>query len=103
MTTSSLVYLTQNFPWSPCAVRPLTLAHLQLSDASLSIDINSALVGNITSQLKSYEDEDFMNVAGAPQAQVLLQLQLHLYPAKCSNVMNMMKALVTGFVDRSGE
>ena len=30
-------------------------------------------------------------------------LQVHLYPAECNNVMNTMKALVTGFVHRRGE
>ena len=30
-------------------------------------------------------------------------LHVHLYPAECSSVMSMMKAIVTGFADRNGE
>ncbi|KAI0705509.1 origin recognition complex subunit 3 N-terminus-domain-containing protein [Earliella scabrosa] len=61
---------------------------------------NSALVGNIIEQLGIGEDDEAENVAAEPPARSRSVIQVHLYPADCSTVMNMMKALVTGFVDR---
>ena len=53
----------------------------------------SALLSEVVNALSECEDAE----EGADG------LQVHLYPADCSSVMNTMKAIVTGFVDRRGE
>ncbi|KAI1792398.1 origin recognition complex subunit 3 N-terminus-domain-containing protein [Ganoderma leucocontextum] len=53
----------------------------------------SALLAEVINALS--EDEDTEEGADEPPS-----LQVHLYPAECSSVMNTMKAIVTGFVDR---
>ncbi|KAI0753293.1 origin recognition complex subunit 3 N-terminus-domain-containing protein [Daedaleopsis nitida] len=55
---------------------------------------NSALVGNIARELEDPANEQLEDSTNHTV------LHVHLYPAECSNVMNMMKAIVTGFVDR---
>ena len=69
----------------------------------MSLGANSALVGNIIEQLGIRKDDEAENVTAGPPARFRSVMPVHLYPADCSTVMNMMKALVTGFVDRSCE
>ena len=69
----------------------------------MSLGANSALVGNIIEQLGIRKDDEAENVTAEPPARSRSVIPVHLYPADCSTVMNMMKALVTGFVDRGCE
>ncbi|KAI9057155.1 hypothetical protein FKP32DRAFT_1584688 [Trametes sanguinea] len=57
---------------------------------------NSSLVGDIADRLGQSREA---NPGRGPEKSQALQV--HLYPAECASVMNMMKGIVTGFVDRS--
>ena len=62
---------------------------------------NSALLADITERLQE-PDEDQDAPSDEDTEDGGSALQVHLYPAECSNLMNTMKAIVTGFVDRRG-
>ncbi|KAL7285667.1 hypothetical protein ACG7TL_000772 [Trametes sanguinea] len=57
---------------------------------------NSSLVGDIADRLGHARESNSSQGAERPET-----LQVHLYPAECASVMNMMKGIVTGFADRS--
>lgn len=85
-----VVALSGEFAASACVLAFVMLNILDLSGAT------SALLSEVMHALS--EDKDAEDgVDEAPS------LQVHLYPAECSSVMSMMKAIVTGFVDRNGE
>ena len=55
---------------------------------------HSALLSDVMQELDEVEhNED----GGFCVSKVM---QIHLYPAECANVANMMKSIVSGFVDR---
>ncbi len=68
----------------------MVLRNIYLSGAT------SSLLSEVINALS--EGEDAEEGGDEPPS-----LQVHLYPAECSSVTNMMKGIVTGFVDRGGE
>lgn len=83
---------TPNFPLWLCMVCLIHCCSLEDWRSLDTSGANSALLSGITSELATAANDSGRTI-----------LQVHLYPADCSNVMNMMKALVTGFVDRECE
>ena len=61
-----------------------------------SAGTTSALLSEVVNALSEGEDAE----EGADEPP---DPQVHLYPAECSSLMNMMRAVVTGFVDRRGK
>ena len=64
---------------------------------------NSSLVGDIASRLGHGEAAVLNGMRDSTRGAASASLQVHLDPAECGSVMNMMKGFVTGFVDRARE
>ncbi|KAJ8472438.1 hypothetical protein ONZ51_g8517 [Trametes cubensis] len=62
---------------------------------------NSSLVGDIASRLEHGEAAPQNGTRDSTHSAAPASLQVHLDPAECGSVMNMMKGIVTGFVDRA--
>ncbi|KAI8995456.1 hypothetical protein BD414DRAFT_410622 [Trametes punicea] len=62
---------------------------------------NPSLVGDIASRLECVSSVVEGTSDAGLAVQVCKALQVHLYPAECASVANVMKGIVTGFVDRS--
>ncbi|KAI0336000.1 hypothetical protein GY45DRAFT_1316025 [Cubamyces sp. BRFM 1775] len=62
---------------------------------------NSSLVGDIASQLEHGETAVPNGTRNSGRSSPPASLQVHLDPAECGSVLNMMKGVITGFVDRA--